>query len=81
MSQVVNDKPQQLFAWVRQQNGNKVLGLFNLSAEPVTARLADGLAAGTYADFSSGQRVTMAAGDTITLPAWGWRLLANGGNQ
>lgn len=81
MSQVVNDQPQQLFAWVRQQNGNKVLGLFNLSAEPVAARLADGLAAGTYRDFASGSEATIAAGDTITLPAWGYRLLATGGNQ
>ena len=81
MSQVVNDKPQQLFAWVRQQDGNKVLGLFNLSAEPVSARLVDGLAAGTYTEFGTGAAVTIAAGDTVRLPAWGWRLLASGSTQ
>lgn len=78
MAQVVNDKPKQLFAWVREQNGNKVLGLFNLSGQPVTATLADGLAAGEYRAFRTGETVKVKAGDTITLPAWGYRLLAKG---
>jgi len=81
MSQVVNDKPQQLFGWVRQQDGNKVVGLFNLSDRPVEAELADGLAAGTYVEFGSGDAVTIAAGDTVSLPAWGFRLLASGSQQ
>ncbi|TIX51722.1 alpha-amylase family glycosyl hydrolase [Alteraurantiacibacter aquimixticola] len=79
MSQVVNDKPQQLFGWVRQQDGNKVLGLFNLSGKPVEATLADGLAAGAYTEFQTGGEVTIAAGDTVSLPAWGYRLLSSGG--
>ena len=76
MSQVVTDKPQQMFAWVREQDGNKVLGLFNLSPSPVSAVLADGHAAGTYREFRSGAATSLAAGDTVTLPAWGYRLLA-----
>ncbi len=78
MAQVVNDKPKQLFGWVRAQNGNKVVGLFNLSGQPVTATLADGLAAGDYREFRTGANVTVKAGETITLPAWGYRLLAAG---
>ncbi|MEL7730301.1 alpha-amylase family glycosyl hydrolase [Citromicrobium bathyomarinum] len=78
MSQVVNDKPQQLFGWVRQQGGNKVVGLFNLSNQPVEATLADGLAAGDYREFGTGDAVSVAAGDTISLPAWGFRLMASG---
>lgn len=79
MSQVVNDKPRQLFGWVRQQDGNKVVGLFNLSGEPVEATLADGLAAGTYRDFASGEEVTMTAGETVPLAPWEYRLMAHGG--
>jgi len=78
MSQVVNDRPQQLFGWVRQQGGNKVVGLFNLSNQPVEATLADGLAAGDYREFGTGDAVSVAAGDTISLPAWGFRLMASG---
>lgn len=81
MSQVVNSKPQQLFGWVRQQDGNKVVGLFNLSDEPVEATLADGLAAGTYREFASGDAVTIADGDRVSLPAWGFRLLASGSRE
>ncbi|MFM6831833.1 MAG: alpha-amylase family glycosyl hydrolase [Novosphingobium sp.] len=80
MNKVENDKPKQLFAWVRQSGGNKVLGLFNLSAEPVTAKLADALPAGSYTEFGTGKQVTIGAGDTVTLPAWGYRLLARGSN-
>ena len=78
MQQVVTDRPQQLFAWVRQEGGNTVLGLFNLSDEPVTATLADGLAAGTYRQFGTGESATLRAGDTVRLPAWGYRLYAAG---
>ena len=78
MSQVVTDKPQQMFAWVRQQDGDKVLGLFNLSGEEVTATFADALPAGTYREFRTGDAVTFEAGDTVTLPAWGFRLFASG---
>ncbi|WP_144096993.1 alpha-amylase family glycosyl hydrolase [Croceicoccus sediminis] len=78
MQQVVNDKPKQLFAWVRQQDGNKVVGLFNLSAQPVRAKLADALAAGTYTEFGTGESVTIADEGTVTLPAWGYRLLSSG---
>lgn len=81
MRQVVNDKPQQLFAFVREQDGNKVVGLFNLSGQPVTATLADAHAAGTYTAFGSGEEVTLAAGDSVSLPAWGYRLLARGSTK
>ncbi|RPF72257.1 alpha-amylase family glycosyl hydrolase [Aurantiacibacter spongiae] len=77
ISQVVSDKPRQLFAWVRQEGDNKVVGLFNLSAEPVDAMLLDAHAAGTYRDFASGEEVNLASRDHITLPAWGYRLLSN----
>lgn len=77
MQQVVNDKPGQLFAWVREQDGNKVLGLFNLSNKPVEAVLSDGLAAGSYRAFRSGETKVFTAGDTVSLPAWGWQLYAS----
>ena len=79
MQQVVNSAPEQMFGWVREQDGNKVVGLFNMSDAPVEATLADGLAAGTYTEFRGGDAVSLAAGDTVTLPAWGFRLLSSGG--
>ncbi len=76
MAKVESDKPEQLFSWVRRKEGNVVVGLFNLSAVPVTAILADSHAAGSYSEFGTGQSITLKAGDVVTLPAWGFRLLA-----
>lgn len=76
MQKVENDAPEQLFSWVRQEEGNKVLGLFNLSDSPVSATLTSALPAGTYGEFPFGRPVTIAEGERIELPAWGWRLLS-----
>ncbi|MHA6334146.1 alpha-amylase family glycosyl hydrolase [Qipengyuania sp. CAU 1752] len=76
MHKVGNSAPEQLFGWVRQQGGNTVVGLFNMSAKPVTATLSDGIAAGRYTAFREDAPVTLAAGDTVELPAWGFRLLS-----
>ncbi|GGD66140.1 DUF3459 domain-containing protein [Erythrobacter arachoides] len=78
MQQVVTDRPQQIFGFVREADGNKVLALFNFSDEPVTATLADGLAAGEYRTFGSNEMATIASGDTVTLAAWGYSLFARG---
>ena len=76
MVKVDTDKPQQLFAWVRQKDSNKVAAFFNFTAAPVTATLADGLAAGSYTEFQGGAEVVLKSGDRVTVPAHGFRLLA-----
>jgi hypothetical protein len=76
MVKVETDKPEQVFAWARQKDGNKVVGLFNFTGAPVTAKLADGLAAGSYKEFGTGTAVTLKAGDSVAVPANGYRLLA-----
>ncbi|ABC62721.1 alpha-amylase family glycosyl hydrolase [Erythrobacter litoralis] len=76
MHRVENSAPEQLFGWVREQDGNKVVGLFNMSTRPVNATLSDGIAAGTYTAFREEGEATLAEGDTVTLPAWGFRLLS-----
>ena len=79
MHKVENSAPEQLLAWVRQEDGNKVLGLFNMSDRPVSANFSDGLPNGRYVDFASGDAVSIGAGHTVQLPAWGYRLLSSGG--
>ena len=76
MHKIENSAPEQLLGWVRQQEGNKVVGLFNLSGRPVSAVLSDGIAAGIYTGFREEGAVTLEAGDTVELPAWGFRLLS-----
>ena len=76
MSQVLTDQPKQVFAWTREMDGNRVVGIFNLSAAPVTATLSDAHAAGQYRAFRSGETVTLTAGQTLTLAPWEYRLMA-----
>jgi 1,4-alpha-glucan branching enzyme len=79
MVKVETDKPTELFAWVRQKDDNKVAAFFNFTASPVTAKLADGLAAGGYREFGTGADVVLKAGGTVTVPAHGYRLLSTTG--
>lgn len=78
MHKVENSVPDQLFAWVRQEDDNKVLALFNMSGASLNATFSDALPHGTYRDFATGERVTIAAGHKVELPAWGYRLLSSG---
>jgi hypothetical protein len=77
MHKVENSHPEQLFAWVREEQGNKVVGLFNMSDKPLTATFSDTLPHGTYRDFASGTRVTVGEEYSVELPAWGFRLLSH----
>ncbi|GAA4781113.1 alpha-amylase family glycosyl hydrolase [Stakelama sediminis] len=77
MVKVDNDKPQQVFSWVRQEGNDKVFGVFNLSAKPVTVSFPTRLQAGTYHEFRGSAPVTITRGETMTLPAWGYRLFAH----
>ncbi|WP_380779940.1 alpha-amylase family glycosyl hydrolase [Sphingomonas sp. R86520] len=76
MVKVENDKPKQVFSFVRQQGADKVFAAFNFSKTPVTVTFPTTLQAGRYRAFRTGQAVTVAAGQTMTLPAWGVTLLA-----
>ncbi|MBX7495282.1 alpha-glucosidase C-terminal domain-containing protein [Qipengyuania sp. 6B39] len=79
MQKIETDRPEQVLAWARQDDSNKVVGLFNFSGEPVTLTLQSGLASGTYAEFRGDAAVVLAEGDRLTLPAWGYRLFARAG--
>lgn len=75
MIKVENDKPAQVFSFVRAQGQDKVFAAFNFSKTPVTVTFPTALQAGSYRAFRTGARVTLQAGSTITLPPWGSTLL------
>lgn len=78
---VVNSAPSKVLSFVRQhpaadgQPGDKVFALFNMSAEPQTIRFSAGPYAGDYTDYRDGSAVHIDAATTLTLPAWGHRVL------
>ena len=64
-----------VFAFVRfDESREGVFAAFNFSAEPQRAEFLHGLHHGAYRDAFSGDAVTFAEGDTLDLPAWGWRV-------
>lgn len=76
MEKVENDKPKQIFSFIRRAPNNTVFAAFNFSKEPVTFALKDGHAAGTYKDYADGSNATLSAGGTMTIPAWGYKVMA-----
>jgi glycosidase len=75
MEPVANSAPRQVFSFVRGNGRDKVLGVFNLSARPAEVKLHGPRHVGRYRDFSGGAEVALEDGATMTLPAWGWRVL------
>ena len=74
MEPVPNTAPQQVFSFVRENAADKVLAVFNLSAQPVKVRLKDDLAPGRYHDFDSGQPARVDGDTDLALAPWGWRV-------
>lgn len=75
MHQVVNSAPQKVFSFFREKDGDQVFVALNLSAEPQTVTFVGDHHWGHYVDFDGGAAVEVGAGTSMTLPAWGWRVL------
>jgi 1,4-alpha-glucan branching enzyme len=63
-----------VLAFTREKEGNKVFCLFNFSAEPATFTVAEA-EVGDY-NCACGQTKSFKAGDVVELPAWGFMLLS-----
>lgn len=62
-----------VFACVRQNEENTVIGLFNMSAEEVEISIADTQLYGTYHCTPCNKNIQLNEA-AIKLPAWGWRI-------
>ena len=70
----VEDAPEAVLAFTRENEENKVLCIFNFSAEPQTLTLTEN-AAGNYSCLCGEER-SYAAGDVVELEPWAFMLLA-----
>jgi glycosidase len=75
MEQVPNDAPKQVFSFVRQNAGDKVFAVFNLSAQPVHAGFRDDLHLGRYRDFATGAVLQVDGGTRFALAPWSYKIL------
>lgn len=71
---VVNNMPQQVLSFVRQNKQSKVFAIFNFSDKAKTLRFEDTLCHDEYKDFFDDQSVFIGTGYELHLPAWGYKL-------
>jgi glycosidase len=74
MVDVPNNAIEHVLSFVRQDETDKVFAVFNLSPKPQTVSFQETLYPGRYHDFASGRPVEIKQGDTLELPAWGYRV-------
>jgi glycosidase len=75
MVEVSNDRPAQVFSFVRLDAAGGVLVVLNLSRWEQTVSLTAGVHVGAWTDQATGRPEQLGVGASLTLPPWGWRLL------
>jgi len=70
---VETSAPQNVLAFIREKEGNQVLAIFNLSAEPAEATIQLPQA-GDYNEYFSGETKNLKNGTTVKLDKWGYQI-------
>jgi alpha-amylase len=66
-----------IYAFVREKDGDKVVGIFNLSKETVTTSLSGGAYAGKWSNVMENKSVEMKADSKMVLKPWEFVVLSN----
>ena len=74
-TKVENSLNRHIFTFVRERDGNRVVGIFNFSERPRGFSFTDNHVEGIYTDFQTGERNAIVTGEVRRLPAWGWQVL------
>ncbi|QMW05935.1 alpha-amylase family glycosyl hydrolase [Spirosoma foliorum] len=74
---IITDHDDQVYAFHRQRDNDRVVVLLNLSGKPQTVHLSGDGYAGTYAEIFSHQSVELKAEMAVTLKPWEYRVLTN----
>ena len=76
MTRIPNSLEDRWLTFVRDHpDGDRVLAGFNFSPVPTIATLGDGPYAGSWHDAFTGEQLSLAPGDALSLPGWGYRVL------
>lgn len=76
MMEVPTSAAADVYAFTRGAAGQRVFAVFNLSPRPHTVTFSHARHHGTYRDALSGEAAAFAGGETLELPAWGYRIYA-----
>ena len=74
MVEVPNDAAADVYAFTRGAPGGRVFAVFNLSPRPHKVAFDKARHHGRYADALTGAETTFKGGETLALPAWGYRI-------
>jgi glycosidase len=75
MVRIFNDQQEKVISFSREKNGRKVILVINLGKSPITVTLQTKYHAGSYRELFSGSNYDMKVEDTMSLPAWGYKVL------
>jgi len=71
----VKSSANEVFAFVRQKDGDKVYAIFNLSDKTVKTQLESNLIAGEYTNAFSGRKLKIKSKEWLELKPWDYRIL------
>jgi glycosidase len=74
MINVFNSVPNQVLSFVRQNEQDKVFGVFNLSDQPQAVAFHEGLHHGAYRDALSGEQVEFDSAAQLKMKPWEYRI-------
>jgi glycosidase len=66
----INDEDPSVYAFKREKDENRVIGILNLSDKPAEFRLADAAVAGDYDDVFTGKAYSLRTEESIDLAPW-----------
>ncbi|WP_017664742.1 alpha-amylase family glycosyl hydrolase [Porphyrobacter sp. AAP82] len=74
MAEVPTSQTADVYAFTRGEKGTRVFAVFNLSPRPHAVTFGHARHHGSYTDALSGAPALFAGGETVDLPAWGYRI-------
>ena len=76
MVEVPTSETGDVYAFTRGEAGGRVFAVFNLSPRPHAVTFAQARHHGRYTDALGGEAVSFTGGESLDLPAWGYRIFA-----
>lgn len=74
MIHVPNDRPSEVFSFVRRNDADKVFAIFNFSPESQDVGFEESLYHGMYEDYPAGRRVELDADTRLSMAPWSYRV-------
>ncbi|HZW37810.1 MAG TPA: alpha-amylase family glycosyl hydrolase [Ignavibacteriaceae bacterium] len=69
-----NDKDKEVLSFLREKNGNKVVGIFNLTEDDVDVNIEGKGLKGNYKNFADDEKTNISDKITLTLKPWEYKV-------